>query len=178
MFNTPDQFVQMQKASLDLFQAVTLKSFEGFEKLTELNIQATKASVAEAGEQVKSLLTAKDLKAVADLTVASPQPAVEKFTSYASHVVEISSEINTEITKLIEKQIADGNKQFSAAIDAIAKSAPAGSEGVVSFVKQAMSAANTAYDQVNKAVKQASDLAEANIAAATKTGRAAVKKAA
>jgi phasin family protein len=178
MFNTPDQFVQMQKASLDLFQAVTLKSFEGFEKLTELNIQATKASVAEAGEQVKSLLTAKDLKAVADLTVANPQPAVEKFSSYASHVVEISSEINTEITKLIEKQIADGNKQFNAAIDAMAKSAPAGSESVVSFVKQAMSAANTAYDQVNKAVKQASDLAEANIAAATKTGRAAVKKAA
>jgi phasin family protein len=178
MFNTPDQFVQIQKASLDLFQAVALKSVEGFEKLADLNIQATKASVAEAGEQFKSLLAAKDLKAVADLTVASPQPAVEKISSYASHVYEISSEINTEIAKLFEKQIANGNKQVSAAIDAMAKSAPAGSEGVVSFVKQAMSAANTAYDQVNKAVKQASDLAEANIAAAAKTGRVAVKKAA
>ncbi|MEK9720636.1 MAG: phasin family protein, partial [Quisquiliibacterium sp.] len=169
MFNTPDQIVEIQKASLNLFQAVALKSFEGFEKLADLNIQATKSSVTQAGEQVKSLLAAKDLKAVADIAVTSPQPAVEKFSSYASHVYEISSEVNTQIAKLIEKQIAEGNKKVTAAFDEMAKAAPAGSEGVVSFVKQAMSAANTAYDQVNKAVKQASDLAEANIAAAAKT---------
>jgi phasin family protein len=178
MFTTADQIAQMQKSSLELFQAVALKSVEGFEKLAELNIQATKASVAEAGEQFKSLLSLKDIKAFADAATMGQQPSLEKLNAYASNVYEISSETSTEIGKLFEKQIADGNKQITAAIDSMAKTAPAGSEGVLNFVKSAVSTANTAYDQANKAVKQAVDLAEANIAAAAKTGRTTAKKAA
>jgi len=48
-------------------------------------------------------------------------------------------------------------------------------------MKSAVSAANTAYDQVNKATKQVVEMAEANIVAASKTGapvKAAAKKAA
>ena len=178
MFNNADQFAQMQKKSLELFQAVALKSVEGFEKLAELNIQATKASVADAGEQFKTLLASKDIKALTDIAAAGQQPALEKIGAYASHVYEISSGTGTEITKLFEKQFAEGNKQITAAIDAMAKSAPAGSEGMINIVKSAVSSANTAYDQANKAVKQAVDLAEANFAAAAKTGRTSAKKAA
>jgi len=178
VMNTPDQFVQFQKSALDMFQAVALKSFEGVEKFADLNIQAAKASVAEAGDQFKAMLAVKDAKAFADLAAVGPQPAIEKFAAYASHVYEIGNETGTEIAKLFEKQFADSNRQLTAAIDAMAKTAPAGSEGMVTFVKSAVSAANTAYDQVNKAAKQVVDLAEANIAAAAKPGRAAGKKAA
>ncbi len=58
------------------------------------------------------------------------------------------------------------------------KNAPAGTEGMVTLVKQAVSAANNAYEQVNKATKQAVEVAEANIAAAAKSARPVVKKAA
>jgi hypothetical protein len=51
----------------------------------------------------------------------------------------------------------------------MAKNAPAGTEGVVTLVKQAVSAANSAFDQVSKATKQAVEVAEANMAAAAKT---------
>ena len=60
----------------------------------------------------------------------------------------------------------------------MAKNAPAGSEGIVTLVKSAMTAANSAYDQVNKATKQAVEVAEANIAAAAKSTRPAARKAA
>lgn len=176
--NTPEQFVQMQQTTLDMFQAVALKSVEGFAKIAELNIQAMKASVTEGSEQMKSAFAAKDPKAFGEFAMTGAQPAAEKFAAYANHVYEITSETGTEIAKLFEKQFADSNKQLTAAIDAMAKTAPAGTEGVVTFVKSAVSAANTAYDQVNKAAKQVADLAEANIAAATKAGRAAGKKAA
>lgn len=176
--NTPEQFVQMQKATLDTFQAVALKSVEGFEKIAELNIQAVKTSLTETSDQVKAALAARDAKAFGDLATVGAQPAVEKFAAYANHVYEIASDTGTEIARIFEKQFADSNKQLTAAIDAMAKSAPAGTEGVVTFVKSAVTAANTAYDQVNKAARQVADIAEANIAAATKTGRAAGKKAA
>lgn len=178
MTNTPEQFAQMQKVALDTYQAVALKSVEGFEKIAELNIQAIKASVTETSDQVKSALAAKDAKAFGDLAMVGAQPAVEKFAAYANHMYEIASDTGTEIARIFEKQFADSNKQLTAAIDAIARNAPAGTEGMATFVKSAVSAANTAYDQVNKAARQVADIAEANIAAATKTGRAAGKKAA
>lgn len=178
MLNTPEQFTQLHNDLLETFQAVAFKSIEGFEKLADLNIQAIKASLAESNDQVKAVLGAKDPKALTDLAAAGGQPAAEKFASYAKHVYEIANETNTEIAKLFEKHVADGSKQVNAAIDAMTKNAPAGSEGVVTFLKSAVSSANTAYDQVNKATKQVVEMAEANMAAAAKTARPAGKKAA
>lgn len=178
MINTPEQFVQIQKSTFEMFQAVALKSVEGVERLAELNIQAVKASLAESNAQMSAVLAAKDPKAIADMAMTGAQPGTDKVTAYAKHVYEISNETGTEIAKLFEKQFAESNKQWSAAMEAMAKNAPAGTEGVVTFVQQAMSAANSAYDQVNKVTKQAVEMAEANVAAATKAGRAGSKKAA
>lgn len=178
MINTPEQFVQAQKASFDMFQAVALKSLEGFEKLAELNMQAFKSSIEEGTEQIKSMMAAKDIKAMGNFSIAAAQPAADKAGAYAKHVYDIASETGGEIAKLVEKQIAEGNKQFTATIDAMAKNAPAGTEGIVTLVKQAVTAANSAYDQVNKVTKQAVEAAEANIAAAAKAAKPAAKKAA
>jgi phasin family protein len=181
MFTTPDQLVAMHKAYVESFQAVAAKSFAGLEKLAELNLAATKSSLEESAEQMKALLEVKDVKALADFAAGSAQPTAEKVSAYAKHVYEITSDTSSEIAKLIEKQLADSNMSLHAAIDAMAKNAPAGSEGVVTFMKSAVSAANTAYDQVNKATKQVVEMAEANIVAASKTGapvKAAAKKAA
>jgi phasin family protein len=179
MVNSPEQLVQLQKFTLEMLQAVTMKSVEGFEKIAELNIQAVKASVNESSEQLKALFAAKDPKAFGEMAMVGVQPAAEKAVAYSTHVYEIASQTGTDIAKLFEKQFADSNKQLTAAMEAMAKNAPAGSEGMVTFVKSAVSAANTAYDQVNKATKQVVEIAEANIAAATKNnGRAAGKKAA
>lgn len=179
MITTPEQFVQMHKSAIESFQAAALASMEGFEKLAELNIQAARASIDETTETMKTLLEAKDPKSLVELGSTGVQPATEKFAAYAKHVYEITNATNTEIAKLVEKQFADSNKQIYAAIDTMAKNAPAGSEGVVTLVKQAVSTANSAFDQVSKATKQVVELAEANMAAAAKsTPVRAAKKAA
>lgn len=177
MVTTPDQLVELNKAALETFQAVALKSVEGFEKLADLNIQAVRATLSESSEQLKAVLNIKDAKSLGELSTSGLQPAVEKFGSYARQVYEIGNETGAEIAKIFEKQFAEGNKQFTAAIDELTKNAPAGSEGVVTLVKSAVNAANNAYEQVNKATKQAVELAEQNIAAATKVpARAAAAK--
>ncbi len=178
MVNSPEQMFQLQQVALNTLQAMTLRSVEGLEKIAELNIQAVKASIAESNDQIKAMFSAKDPKAFGEMAMVGAQPAAEKAAAYTMHVYEIASQTGTDIAQLFEKQFADSNKQLAAAIEAMAKNAPAGSEGMVTFVKSAVSAANTAYDQVNKATKQVVDMAEANMAAAAKTGRAAGKKAA
>jgi hypothetical protein len=91
-------------------------------------------------------------------------------------VYDIASGTGTEIARLVEKQLSEGNKQITASIDAMAKTAPAGSEGMVTLLKTAVSAANSAYEQVNKATKQAVEAAEANLVAAAKVARPAASR--
>ncbi|MFA7666681.1 MAG: phasin family protein [Burkholderiaceae bacterium] len=178
MISTPEQFVQLNKNALDTYQAAARVSVDGIEKLVELNVQAARASIEETTEAVKALLEAKDLKGLADLSNAGAQPAAEKFAAYAKHVYDIANATNGEISRLIEKQFAESNRQLYSAIDAMAKNAPAGSEGVVNLVKQAVTATSNTFEQVNKATKQAVELAEANFAAAAKSAPRAAKKAA
>jgi hypothetical protein len=63
-------------------------------------------------------------------------------------------------------------------LDKLAKNAPAGSDVAVAAVKSALAAANTAYDSVSKAARQATELAEANFAAASNAAKETRKKAA
>lgn len=169
MFQTPEQFANLSKAAFEAAQALSLKSLEGFEKLAELNIQAAKSSVAESTENFQALMGTKDAKAFADLAVSQAQPAADKMTAYAKHVYDIGNGVGTEFAKVWEKQVAESSKQLNSAIDLLTKNAPAGSEGLVTFVKSAVSAANTAYDQVNKATKQVVEMTEANFAAVNKS---------
>jgi phasin family protein len=179
MVTTPEQFMQIQKTALEVFQSATITSIEGFERLAALNVQAAKASIDESTGALKSMTDVKDAKQLAEMATGSVQPATDKVTAYYKHVYEIANETGAELAKLFEKQVAEGNRQLYAAIDAMAKNAPAGSEGLVALVKQAVSAANTAFDQVNKATKQAVEVAEANMAAAAKsTGVGRARKAA
>jgi phasin family protein len=151
-------------------------SMAGFERLAALNLQAARSSFEESADMMKSLFEVKDVKSLSELTTTSMQPAADKASAYAKHCYDIASETSAELARLVEKQMADGNKQLFAAIDSMARNAPAGSEGVMTLVKSAVSAANTAFDQVSRATKQVVEMAEANVVAASKSVNARTAK--
>ena len=62
-----------------------------------------------------------------------------------------------------------------AVVDNAAKNAPAGSETAVAVMKSAVSAANNAMESVQKAVKQAAEMAEANFNTVTAQAVSAAK---
>jgi len=169
MFSTPEQLVAMHKSNLESLQAMTASSLSALEKLTQLNVAATRSTLAETTDKLSALFEAKDVKQLADLAAAQAQPSGDKVAAYAKHVFDIAQQAGNDFAKAVEQQVAEGNRQMHAMVDAMAKTAPAGTEGIVSFVKSAMAAAGTAYDQANKAGKQVVEMAEANVAAATKT---------
>jgi phasin family protein len=176
MFAFPDQRVALQRQSLESAQAIAMASFAGFEKLAQLNVQAAKASVEECVQRSMSLLETRDVMALAETFTESAQPSGDKFTAYARHVYEIASETGAEISKVVEKQFSEGNRQLTASIEALAKNSPVGSEGVVTLVKSAVTAANATWDQVNKASRQVVEMTEANVANATNAARTVTKR--
>lgn len=164
---TPEQFVAAQKANLETLFGLTGKAFEGVEKIVELNLQAVRSNIAEGQEHAQRLLSAKDAQELLALNASYAQPAAEKLLSYGRHVYEIAAATQAEFTRVAETHLEDQNRKVQSLVDNVAKNAPAGSETAVAVIKSAINAANTTYETVHKATKQAVEMAESNFNAAT-----------
>ncbi|MFN3983965.1 MAG: phasin family protein [Rhodocyclaceae bacterium] len=178
MFATPEQFAATNKANIETLLSVANTAFANVERLAALNLNTARSLLEEAMGNTKLLLGAKDAQELVSLQSTLAQPLVEKVVAYNRSVYEIASQSQEEISKLVEVQMAEFNKNLVAALDKAAKSAPAGSDVAVAAVKSAIAAANSAYDSVNKAAKQVAEIAEANVAAATNATVKAVSTAA
>jgi hypothetical protein len=93
------------------------------------------------------------------------QPMAEKTAAYTRHLYDIAQGTSAEFTKTFEAKAAETQATLVGLADSVAKNAPAGSETAVAMMKSAVAAANNAFESVQKAVKQASDVAEANFTA-------------
>ena len=163
---TAEQVLASQKANVETLFGLTSKAFEGVEKLVELNVTATKAALAEAAGTTQAVLAVKDAQELLALQASLFQPLAEKTAAYSRHLYDIASGANAEFVKTFESQAADAQKKFLAIVDNAAKNAPAGSETAVAVFKSAVAAGNNALESVQKAVKQATEVAEANFNAA------------
>ena len=172
---TAEQIAASHKANLETLFALTTKAFEGVEKLVELNLTASKAALAEAAGTTQAMLSVKDAQELLALQASLFQPLAEKTASYSRHLYEIASASGAEFTKAFEVQAADAQKKFMSVVDNAAKNAPAGSETAVAVLKSAVAAGNNALESVQKAVKQATEVAEANFNAVANTAVNAAK---
>lgn len=178
MMMSPEQFIEAQKAQLTAFVGMSQKSFANVEKVVELNMNAAKSYLDDSAQAVQTLLSVKDVQELMAVSSSLGQPLAEKAVSYGKDVYELASGFASESTKLVEEKLAESNKSFVELFETASKNAPAGSEGVVALVKSAMTAANSAYDSMSKAAKQAVEMAESNVANVTSTAVKSTKVAA
>jgi phasin family protein len=174
---TVDQVIAEQKAALQTAYGLAGKSFDGVEKLVELNLAAARASLKEGAEYTKAALAAKDVQALMALQAAALQPAAEKAAAYNRQVAEIAQATAGAFAKVAEAQVAEAQAKFAAVVENAGANAPAGFETPVNLVKSSLASANNAYESVQKAIKQAADLAQANLEAVTAQTTSVVKSA-
>jgi len=160
-----EQVVAVNKANLDVWFGLTGKTFEGVEKLAQLNLAAGKAALNESAAHAQALLKVKDVQELLALQTEVLQPVGEKVSAYGRHLYDIGAGTQAEFTKAVEAQLADAQKAVLNLVDTAAKNAPAGSESAVALLKTAVAASNNAYESVQKVVKQATQAAEANLQA-------------
>jgi phasin family protein len=175
MTYTAEQILASHKANVETLFGLTNKAFEGVEKLVELNVTASKAALNEAAGTTQAILGVKDAQELLALQAALFQPLAEKTAAYSRHLYDIASGTGAEFGKAFEAQATDAQKKFMAVVDNAAKNAPAGSETAVAVFKSAIAAGNNALESVQKAVKQATDVAEANFNAVANTAVNAAK---
>lgn len=178
--NTPEQILAANKANIETMMNLANSVFARVERLAALNLNTARAMMEDTVATTKTLMAMKNPQDVVGLQSSLAQPMIDRSMSYGRSVYEIMSEGQQEMSKLVEAQIAELNKNFSAALDQAAKTAPAGSETVFAAIKSVVAASNSAYENVSKAAKQMAETAEGNMTAATEATVKAVtgKKAA
>jgi len=167
MYNTPEQMASANKANVESILTLANTAFASAERLAALNLNTVCTMLEDIVANAKSLMGAKDVQELMNVQATLAQPAVEKAVAYSRSIYEIATQTQEELSKVMESQFAEINRNVTSALDKAVKNAPAGSDVAVAAVKSAIAAANSAYDSMTKAAKQVAEIAEANVAAAT-----------
>jgi len=175
-FNT-EQFTAAQQANLAAATHMSKTVMNGFERLVELNMAASKAAFSETFTGLETLMAVKTPQDLMAVQASMGQPVYEKSVAYSRHLVDIATSTAAELSKTTEGKVAEAQKAFATVMEASLKNAPAGSDAAVAAIKSAIEVGNTALESAQKAVKQASQVAETNFKAATSQAEAVVKTA-
>lgn len=168
-FFNSEKLQDAQKANLDLLQQISGKIFASVEQLTQLQIKTLQASTEEQFDGLRKLLAVRDPQGFAELQASFTQPNVqaERLAEFNRQVHALIVGTQSEIAQLTTRQVEAGTKQVQEFVEVISKNAPAGSEPVVAAFKSSLANAGTVFESAQKAVKQATDVAQSGFEAAT-----------
>lgn len=175
MYVTPEQIQAANKANMEAFLAAASAQFSALEKLASIQASTVKNTFEETLANTRALLGAKDLQELVSLQSGLAQPAMERALAYSRSLYDVAAGANAELSKVAERRLAEWNESLVAVLDKVSKNAPAGSDVAVAAVKSMLAATSSAYDNFTKVAKQATDIAEANVNAATETARGIAK---
>ncbi len=162
------QSQEFAKSGFNFVQFFANTTLDGIERLSLLNLAAARSVFETSATNLNTLLGAKDVQSFINLQQSISAPSIEKGMEYSRNVFAIAAETKDKITKEVETHAADANAKVSNLVEKALTSAPAGSEVAVAAVKSAIKTASDAYQGLNKAAKQAAEVAEASVSAATK----------
>jgi phasin family protein len=166
-----------QRANLDFFFGLAGKMLEGEEKLVRLNLDMAKTTLADWYQRMQDELTKKGGQEIPGWQSALAQPSADKVLTYGRQVAEIASTTQAQLTEVINAQYREVNREVQWFAENVGESAPVGSEAAIAFLKQAITLANTTYENAQKATKQVVDVAQSNLNAATKAASEVTKAA-
>ena len=170
-----EHFAATTKQSVAEAQGLAASAFLGFEKLVALNLATVKSSLFETSGDFYAVFSAKSPTDALAAQASLAKPIAEKTVAYGRSVIAIATETSAEFTKVAEARVAEGQKNFAAALDLLSKNAPSGSDQVVAAIKSAVSAGQQAVDTAKNSVRKVSELIEKQATSASDAALEAVK---
>jgi phasin family protein len=176
MMNKPnmDQLAAAQKANAEVMTALLRTAFNGVERLTALNMAASREFFNNTVSNAQQILGAKDPAEAAKLSSDLAKPNADKWVDYSRSVYELVAGMQKELTSVMESQYGSFTKNASSAVEKATASAPVGGDVFAATMKSMLNASTKAFDNMTSMAKQLSDIAEANMAAAAKSTTKAV----
>jgi len=161
----PEQIATAQKSNLDIAFGMTNNIVAGVQKLTELNLQMIKTTMAETQESAQQALSKGPQERLTQ-QASLAAPMAEKMQSYSRQVWEIVSATQAEFARIAQTQYKAYTDRTQTIFEDVAKRAPAGSETGIAEWKSVIELTNTLYETAQKNSQQAVQVANSNFDAA------------
>ena len=133
----------------DLFQHTA----ETLGQLAELNLQASRVNFEDAAETARHLAHTGSPQEALQVLMNQVQPNAEKMFSFSQHLMTVMTNIQTEMTKAIDLQMAEMSRKSIDLIDDISKAAPQNSGPMVDAMKTAIQGAMVGYAQLSNSTR-------------------------
>jgi phasin family protein len=177
MYQTPEQLIALNKANLETVLRLAGVALDSAERLIDLQLKTAKSVLADGLQNARAMTAVRDFDQLAALKDTVVQPTFEKATAYAKEVYDVATATQADVSKLVEEQVQEFNKQVISALDQIVKTAPAGSEVGIAAMKSTLAAVNTGFDNFTKVAKQFGEATQNNIEVVANQTIEAAKKA-
>ena len=177
MYQTPEQMIAFNKTNLETALRFAGVALDGAERLIELHLKTARSALTESMQTARTLTSVRDFDQLTALKDTLVQPSFEKATAYAKEVYDVASATQADLSKLVEEQVSEFNKQVISALDQLVKTAPAGSEVGIAAMKSTLAAVNSGFDNLTKVAKQFGEVTQNNIEVVANQTIEAAKKA-
>jgi phasin family protein len=121
----PQRLVDAQNPGIQQLFAFSSTAFDGIAKLTELNLQVVKATLAENQALMATALAAKPEELIA-LSTSLAKPTAEKIAAYSRHVCEIMSGVQIALTATAPSQYQQHVRDAQGFVENLTKNASLG----------------------------------------------------
>lgn len=155
-----DTLMAAQKTAATEAQALASTAFAGFEKLVALNMDVARSALTQTAPDLASALSAKNPADALAAQTSLVKPLAEQAVAYGRSVYAIATDLGAELGKAADAKAAEAQKQIDAAVEAMAKNAPAGSEPLVTAYKTALSASQNAIALAKSSAMKAAEMAD------------------
>lgn len=166
-----EQLAAAQKANIEVMTTLLRTALTGVERLTAINLAASRDFFNETVAGTQQLLAAKDIGEISKLNSDLTKPGVEKLVDYSRSIYDLIAELQKDVTSVLEDQYSTFTKHASSAVDKASANAPVGGDVFAATMKSMLGASTKAFDSMTSMAKQLSDIAEANVQVAAKAPR-------
>jgi len=170
-----EQLAAAQRANVEVMMSLLHTALSGIERLTALNLSASREFFNNTVANAQQLMAARDPGEIAKLNSELSRPNVEKAVDYSRSIYDLVTHMQKEITGVMEAQYTSFSRNASSAV-AKAKGAPVGGDVFAAGMESMLNASTKAFDSMSSMAKQLSEIAEANLQAATKIAAPAAAK--
>jgi len=168
-----EQLTAAQKANAEVMMALMRTAFEGMEKLAALNMAASREFFNTSVASAQQMMAAKDAQELAKVNTAITQPNMQKLMDYSRSVYDLVTQLQQEVTSVMDSQYNSFSKKASATIEKTSAQAPVGGDVFAAAMKSMLDATNQAFGNMQNMAKQMTEIADANLqAASTATAKA------
>jgi len=176
--SAPEQFRANYQAGVAAFFALAKPVVHGIQAVVDLNVQASKAAVAESEATLKGALQSSNPVEFLTQQLGASQQAAAKAVSYSQHLLDIASATHNEWVQAVQQHTGEHEQRFKAFSANFTQHAPVGSDAFVAAMNSTFAAVNNAAETMRGVTRQAIETAQSGFQNVAASAEAAAQPAA